>query len=558
MVKVILAALAAFALSLGAVVVMLVTNSGAEQTAAAKPEVNVERKTPRSGDSPMTPVTAAEAERRTTLHSEQQEGRGNQYVAPPVITQVKDFDPTDEVAVKLFGEDFPVTPEPIRQKAEPTPEPEPEPKPEPEVVEVQPEPKPNSYEGLGQYIGDYRERLRINVDRGFKWGVKPLTEPDAGLPSNLRSSLLDTDVEAVRVALGLDQENSLSSALYHYRDSAFAKRGDEERFEPYRVAGGYSDPVVEPPVRPRMEGYTTYDYDPYTTQQYDGLLPEQRSAARPMMTGVDQYGQAFSTNDRPNPYTDALNGPVVLARSGDMTNASLIYGFNSDDVRGLPIYAVVSDYLSNGTAGPLNGAKMQGQVAYSRDNAAIIFSKATLTNGREIPVNAIAVSYDARPGVAADVNHHYLSRYGALFLGGLLEGFGEVGLAQMESSGDTIIINTGDGNASSDSDEYSTGEIVAGALRPIGENISDVAKQGFNRSATISAPAGLPFALVFTQTLILDPATGTRAWNPRTGQFEVYQVEQTEQAPQTTIPGGNGAIPQGSTLEQSIYEGLNQ
>jgi len=272
---------------------------------------------------------------------------------------------------------------------------------------------------------------------------------------------------------------------------------------------------------------------------------DERSPARPAMTSVDQYGQPYTTSNQPNPYLAGRSGPLVMARGGDMIYATLLYGFNSDDVRGLPIYATLMDFLPNGERGPLHNARVQGQVAYSGHNAAIIFNHLVLPSGREFDISAIAVGRDARTGVAEKVDYHTLQRYGSLFLAGIISGIGEVAQYRLRDrdQGNTIIIG-GEGDIHvGRRGEPTDGEVIAGALAPVGRNLSSAAQQGFNRPPTISAPAGMGFALVFTDTIVLDPTNEQRAYNPRTGRMEIVPAGSISAEPQPVQPDQTGALP---------------
>lgn len=510
------------------------------------PEVIAERQAPATRANPMTPVTEAEAARRSELHerlASPEAARSAAVMAPSVITEVRAASNEDAVSRELFGDAFPSTPEIARV------EPEPEPEPEPETVaevepEPEPEPEPNRYD-----TGGFRERFRTNIEQpGSNFGVRNFGTP-AGY-GTFDSSMLDLDPGVLRDMLGMDRMAHL--------DQGF-QREEDQWFEPYRIAGGLvvegtlADPLVQAPVRPQ---YNVPNQSlGYGATGYGAPRMEERSAARPALTNVDDYGQPYTTGDAPNPYLAGQQGSVVLARSGDMISATLLYGFNSDDVRGLPIYAIIHDYLPNGTAGPLNGARAQGQVAYSNNNAAIIFETLVLTNGREFPMSAIAVGGSGRPGVAENVNRHVLSRYGSLFLSGIIEGVGEVAQARLrpEEGGTTIIIG-GDGDISANTrsrDEPTDREIIAGSLAPVGRNMSSAAERGFNRSPTISAPAGLPFAMVFVRTVVSDPAEANTAFNPRTNRMEVVGDVTPDQGEQTRV-GATGSQPQqGMTIPET-------
>lgn len=285
----------------------------------------------------------------------------------------------------------------------------------------------------------------------------------------------------------------------------------------------FTDPVV---ARPQY----AMPQNTFTSQPYSAPNMNERSAARPAMVATDQFGNTYTTSNQPN-MSGGAGGPLILARNGDLTYATLLYGFDSDDVRGLPIYAVIHDYLPNGTRGPLDGARISGQVQYSNEDASIVFNQAILPNGLEIPIQAVAVSdEDGRTGVAQNVNRHIVSRYGSLFLAGLIQGYGEVAQLQLQSrldngGGSTIIVGDGSNVTIQDREGPTDGEIIAGAIRPIGNNLSNAAAQNFNRPFTITAPSGMGLALVFLQTVVTQPSDVTgRAFNPRTGQVEAVRL----------------------------------
>jgi hypothetical protein len=525
----------------GVIVFLIVGKEDRDAIAAAAPppEVIAERQAPATRAEPMTPVTENEAERRAALHERLAGPAAVQsaaVMAPSVVTEVRGANPEDELARKVF--DFlPATVEPAQAEPEPEKvaaiiaEPEPEP-------EAEPEPEPDPEPVAAPRVIDpslYRDRFQTDSTRPTsRFGVRTFEEGITG-PLDFQSGVLGEGT--LRPTLG---EEAFSSAR---------AEADANWFEPYQVAGGFEDTIFEPILRPQYQLPLGADL-PRGTTGYSAPLPEQRSAARPALVGTDGYGSPYATSDQPNPYLAAQSGPIILARSGDLLPAVLLYGFNSDDVRGLPIYGVIQDYLPNGQHGPLHGARVQGQVAYSNNNAAIIFDILVLANGREFPMDAIAISLESgQTGVARSVDRHVLARYGSLFLSGIIEGVGEVGLARLRDDDDDqpiVIINEGDGGVvvERDDDALNEGEIVAGALAPVGRNLSAAAGRGFDRPPTISAPAGYPFAIVFTSTLISDPAEAVTAFNPRTGRVEVVTVVEEQQAPPAAI--GASSLDQGT------------
>lgn len=480
--------------------------ASAEKGEPVSAEVMADRTAPSARNDPMRPVTGDEGSRRATLHSEVGAERTAEkstatYVAPPVITDIRRADDDDELTRQLFGDnDFVVTPEPV--PAAFVPEPQPEPAPEPATAEPEPEPEREpepvaveepAADPLAPYYDLYGDRLRMTLpQRAYEFDVLEIT------PELQEHSWLGR---------ALDGVSRLIASPAH--------------------ADGFTYDHGDPFVQDYMS-----DHGPATRMRvppgtlHTAPLPSERSAARPALVGVDSLGRAFATSDHHDARVAArAAGRQVLARAGDLVYARLLYGFNSDDIVGRPIFAIVTDILPSGAFGPLHNARIQGTIAYARDNAAISFNRILLADGRELPMAGIAISADAaRAGVAANVDRHRLQRYGALFLAGLLEGVGEVVQTQVRAEAevpDTIIV-TGDGEVNiggDEDDELSSEEILYGALAPVGRNIGAEVARGASRPPTISAPAGHVFGIVIVDTLVFDPAVlrAAPAFNPRTG-----------------------------------------
>lgn len=198
------------------------------------------------------------------------------------------------------------------------------------------------------------------------------------------------------------------------------------------------------------------------------------------------------------------SGPaaIVVARAGDTVFALIDRAFNSDDPQA-PIFATIHDVDAAGEPGPLHNVRMMGQVTYSRENAAILFTQAILQDGRQIPLRAIAVSErDARTGIARDVDHHTLERYGSLLVGGLVQGAGQVGQLLVAGS-QNIVVNPLTGTVLASQNHAPYYQAGLGALLPAGQALTAAATQGFARPPTISAPAGMGIGIVFLDPVAL-------------------------------------------------------
>ncbi len=189
----------------------------------------------------------------------------------------------------------------------------------------------------------------------------------------------------------------------------------------------------------------------------------------------------------------------LIARPGDTVYATLDRGFNSDDPQA-PIFATIRDVDQAGVQGPLDNVRMIGNIVYSSSQGTIQFNMGYLPDGRPLPVKAIAISEDtARTGVAKDVDSHDLERYGSLLFGSLVQGAGTVGQTLLQNNQQVQVDpNTGLITETQKVSPYQAG--LAAAL-PVGQALTAVAAQGFNRPATISGPAGMGIALVFLDSV---------------------------------------------------------
>lgn len=557
---------------LGGVIVMIfvaigaafVTGGGNRPTDIAQlpPDVVADRTAPTANNDPMVPVTQDEASRRSTLHKELEQSQveaaanapttqvvvaedgtettapvsttattaASSYIAPPVVTEVRSSDAEDDLTRALFDQnaEFVVTPDP---RADTGTDPEVgDPLP---VKVVEPEPEPEEPEAVVVQVPVTTPEPTVAVE------AAPLVDPYAPYRDQLRErmkpygygNLYDYGIQNVAPPKG--QKQSFLGLLM----SAFVGTAH---------AGGYVAPITDAPpiVVPYYDGGRLRIG---LEDLYGPPLPHERSAARPELVGHNPMGGAYATQEyHSQRMVSQSGGRQVLARAGDIVFARLLYGFNSDDTRGLPIYAKVTDIMQNGDFGPLHDARIEGVIAYTDHQATASFTRILLADGRDIPMTGIAISDDAaRTGFAEKVNRHVLQRYSALFLGGLMEGVGSIAEARYgpDSTPETIVVGDGSTVVIDRKDgELTDKQLLYGAVGPIGRNLGEIAMRGFDRPPTISAPAGHIFGVVFVQTLVFDPIAveGVPAYNPRTGGMADAAFMQTvggnPAAPPTAVP----------------------
>ena len=134
------------------------------------------------------------------------------------------------------------------------------------------------------------------------------------------------------------------------------------------------------------------------------------------------------------------------------------------------------------------------------EQGAIEFDQAVLQDGRSLKLKAVAItSGTGRTGIATDVDHHYLERYGSLAFGGLIQGAGQVGqmlVAQNSTTTSTASSTTTSGNS------VNWGQAAMGATLPLGQALTAAASQNFSRKNTMSADGQTLIGVLF-----LEPVT---------------------------------------------------
>ncbi|MCF4130130.1 DotG/IcmE/VirB10 family protein [Methylobacterium sp. SyP6R] len=212
--------------------------------------------------------------------------------------------------------------------------------------------------------------------------------------------------------------------------------------------------------------------------------PKAAAAAAPVPTGPFGPGVRHAT----------------VARAGDVAYAVLDRGFNSDDPAA-PIFATIVDLDERQQPGPLNGIRMMGQIIYSQTQGAIRFTTMILQDGRQGPMQAIAITVDqARTGVAEDVDNHVLERYGGLVIAGLIQGVGQVGQQLTQLNTQTVVGNGFAVQSGRGIDWLTAG---MGAALPVGQAMTSAAARSFSRPPTLSSSVNFPVGVVFLQPVVV-------------------------------------------------------
>lgn len=493
----------------------------AEGFAGGVSEQKLPRQLPESNADPFTVIADEdEAARRATSNrtiaeDELRKVEGvTAYTAPPVIQlEGSSGDEFDPMAAALVDQEEPPTPVEV-EPIEPVKAPEREYKvPEaPEPVAVAPEPVPPSdpyqMEIMRRALmGKRNFGVTIQQFKDDTEGVAPMTVQkfsaardgagqgagDAGLPmSPLPEQVMTSDTGAVPT------EAPVSAKPTSEPDPVPATgEGVLRTIDPNSPASYLEGTLLNGDLTGNGFAAISTERD----AEYDWRKPVKIAE---VAIGIDNNARIYDTSRNAQAFD---SGAIILP--GDQRYATLMYGFNSDDATQLPVFAQLHDYGPASSAF-LNGARVQGTLRLSTESAVMEFDKLILRDGRIVPISAMGISQDQlRVGVFKNVNRHTLSRYSSLLVSGLIKGIGDVGTQIIENKysdneGTTIIIGDGASTAEPDDGTFTDADraaIAMGAVKPIGDELSAAAGEGFRRKPTVTAPAGFGFSIVFLDGL---------------------------------------------------------
>jgi intracellular multiplication protein IcmE len=188
--------------------------------------------------------------------------------------------------------------------------------------------------------------------------------------------------------------------------------------------------------------------------------------------------------------TDATTGPTFV-RAGTVMPAVLITPINSDTPG--PILAEI-------TSGPLAGARLLGTFSASDKQVVVKFSTLSMVGQpKSFTIQAYAVDQNtSAPGLATDVNNHYLKKYGLLAAAAFVGGYGQA----IETQGTTTVISPL-GGATVSQGQLSNSQISKAALGNVGDRLASQIQQDSSQTRpTIKVEGahgqgGVPIGVMF-------------------------------------------------------------
>jgi intracellular multiplication protein IcmE len=227
-------------------------------------------------------------------------------------------------------------------------------------------------------------------------------------------------------------------------------------------------------------------------QTYVGGSEQDNKAAEDAAAPNNPMLQGRMTQQGPS---TAESKGSTLIRTGDVLFAVIDTSVNTDEPG--PILATI-------VSGQLKGARLIGSFNLPGNADKMIVSFNTLSipgADKTLSINAYAIDPNtARTALSSQTDHHYLSRYGALFASTFMEGFGNA----FQSANTTITIGGTGGTTDTTVTNGVGNSLLENAvigLATVGKAWGQVAAQNMSRPTTIELFAGTGVGVLFTQDL---------------------------------------------------------
>lgn len=181
----------------------------------------------------------------------------------------------------------------------------------------------------------------------------------------------------------------------------------------------------------------------------------------------------------------------IIMPAGEIAYAQLITEANSD-VEG-PVLAQIA-------GGPLNGARILGDFQLEEDKEILVLNFDTIVlEGISYDIEAVAIDPDTTlPGMATDVDHHYLKRVVLPMAAAFVEGMAS---AISESGTTTVTIDSG-AAVEEEADKDSEQEVASG-IEEAGQKLSEIMDEEAEKiEVTVRIDAGTPMGVLFLEPVI--------------------------------------------------------
>ena len=221
-------------------------------------------------------------------------------------------------------------------------------------------------------------------------------------------------------------------------------------------------------------------------------LPPRKSPRRHAsgVSGPSAKARSLSVSSTKPSQAPATGAPAIIIPAGQIDYAVTILAVNSN---------VPGPVECRLTSGPFRGDNMLGSFQDVHERLVLALHQIILANGHSEAISALAISpKSGLPAVRGTVDHHYLERYGLLFAGAYLQGYGQA----FQQNGSTAVTGSGLAITTNNTAQYAS----RAALGSLGQTMAQQFTQDANIPATVSLPSGAGMGVLFMKPVTAQAA----------------------------------------------------
>ena len=222
-----------------------------------------------------------------------------------------------------------------------------------------------------------------------------------------------------------------------------------------------------------------------------GLPPRKSPRRHPAgVSGPSAKARSLSISSTKPSQAPATGAPAIIIPAGQIDYAVTILAVNSN---------VPGPVECRLTSGPFRGDNMLGSFQDVHERLVLALHRIILANGHSEAISALAISpKSGLPAVRGTVDHHYLERYGLLFAGAYLQGYGQA----FQQNGSTALTGSGLAITTNNTAQYAS----RAALGSLGQTMAQQFTQDANIPATVSLPSGAGMGVLFMKPVTAQAA----------------------------------------------------
>lgn len=234
------------------------------------------------------------------------------------------------------------------------------------------------------------------------------------------------------------------------------------------------------------KAYQEVDYSKAVDQNKQGQGQQAFAANNNNVQQGSQQQQQNTQNANSNTTTGSTSSDkkgAAFVRAGTIVPAVLETAINSDEPG--PVLARI-------VTGPLAGARLIGSMKTANETIVVQFTTLSIPGAKgSFRINTYAVDPDSsNTGLASDVNHHYLARYGLGLAAAFISGYGEA----VQSLGSSSVVSNGTVVSTSD---LNNKQIAESALGKVGQKLGSNIDRDTNIPTTVKVNSGISIGVLF-------------------------------------------------------------